>query len=1806
VPCYHLIGLEGDTKPLNEQSSSGDYAIILQENLSRFLNDFAPGSVKCDENSKYDINFESLSRLAVPLVGLHGNKEEMLTFLATRTPRVGAAILHCFDKPGLYAIVGNSLPSSVTSSHAKKRKHSSSSRTSRSDSSASGQGSPRDGQLTVYLVLWHTKDAFLQTFASNNKAVQLFAFLNALSTYRIALYSEAEGKHLLRIDSDLIASRQDITNVKILPESMRDISVTTKLEGGLLFSQTNMIEVDKVLVPSLLSTGLYGTSVATIPKIEFLGGTHSIGFHVMGAPEGMDAGQSKQQTVMAMAIDSVPNLLAQWGSNGVIDLTQMTDEEFSMILTDGNAPDWKLKAAQIESERTRVESMSSVPQFGSLESLVDANIRAHLRTSGHIQALDTIFQQYVSKVPENQRHSFLSFISDDITPSETAEQDDVLLKTYGDKLNIASLAPETPYLVALSRFALAKSSLKLVRLLKQKTPDEQTSFIINTMDSTEDEVNRLFESMQAYPEFEKTQHNIFQSIDLQNESEPRIIWYFISLYDNIIVQTRHYVMENIKAAGLSLETIQVSLSGNEVQAFQLWKKALISEYRRDLENRLKAIYDYKLLTNTVAASSHIRHVVTGYKRDATEKSVMLTLKEPPSSPSSASSRGDGMLRMDRQAVMGLQCSDWMVRSSFSHGKHHDSEVSEKLNDPGPRIFASSLRTIDVPSLAPGISPETLAAVSSKLPTSKVPPTASYMFCSSVLNVVINVLTWKSQNETQILASGGTLLGTLPVFCSHVAFSEDSQLMALCGDYIQLYRLLDGCRALSTVPFLSFHLDSSVYGALEQVVISGETCYFYTSQKTSAQSASGLNGPNAPALPARPDGVGTPGRSSETVQVCHIYKATSSGACVRLSPPAGVPKIQSLAVLPSQSHILLIRDIPGQNEYISVELWLMTGLTVSVFSDIQLKHPSNSVKSLRLINLNGKIYLASCADPTKVKGKLHAKLHMTLLEPLLDPNEKDAAITRAMRKTLPCENYLAYFAEVAMKFTTTPAVVTGAQNAARQLQSRRQSPLRVLISTTDEHLFTQFHAYIDRYRTLMRFAVLSTEKLQVTNAAMTDVFHPLVTSLGGATMPQNPKQEPIVPYLHHSLIKVKTTKEFGTKHFDDIAEEAHLQSLASFLRALLCSVPVPLLASNSRGSLVACLHASTQTLPHSQVLSFRPRDSRPDTTDSSSAPSSSSSPAPSIAPLPIPNQVAPLLGFGMIEALISSWKLQTKIVTSFGSVGTGKSSLLNHMFGTYFDTSSPHKSPVFSTKYSAPIASSAANPVGALFSVVPTATTLYIVVDFEALMSQKSVREQQLSALFNLCISNLTLWRTATPFIDEHYELLRGYSMERDHLVTYTQNPANRPLLPWPKSYNSLLVLADTARITDLPAANAAHYDLAKSSIKYYETNPGPHAKPVLHMLFKNRFATAALPLPARSLASHMNLSPQNWILGPMITNYLHQDRAYYQSLSDYVATFLTPAFEFHCGLDALNHIKRHMSYILWSQTLTIEVPPRMEQALSELSTMATNALIFGQQIRIGTQQQKQPISSNSTDLDPKPKPNDYVHQRQDSQVSKEGERVTIDPLADLSDPSKVVGCPQLDFTLVGIPEPITRDWERLQQYFPEEGLVLPIGAEPLPFNPQSKQEWSYYSYIDVILLWNRHVCDREHVIVDSDWSTSLQLFMNLLITRRALRVDFWIQLHTADIPMGTSLHRKLLILREKVACQFEKIASVWKLCGQSCNSCYYTCTLQAGHIGSHDCLVPTKHVCTSKCPKCQANCPFPAGHRRDQILHKCPSNCQRH
>jgi len=102
--------------------------------------------------------------------------------------------------------------------------------------------------------------------------------------------------------------------------------------------------------------------------------------------------------------------------------------------------------------------------------------------------------------------------------------------------------------------------------------------------------------------------------------------------------------------------------------------------------------------------------------------------------------------------------------------------------------------------------------------------------------------------------------------------------------------------------------------------------------------------------------------------------------------------------------------------------------------------------------------------------------------------------------------------------------------------------------------------------------------------------------------------------------------------------------------------------------------------------------------------------------------------GAYDALIASWKGRIRVVTSMGKQSTGKSYMLNHLFGTKFDISGGRCTD------------------GGWLSAKIVDDILYVLCDFEGLGSfERSPQEDMLLATFNAAVSNCTIFKCDNRF-----------------------------------------------------------------------------------------------------------------------------------------------------------------------------------------------------------------------------------------------------------------------------------------------------------------------------------------------------------------------------------------------------------------------------------------------------------------------------
>ena len=103
-------------------------------------------------------------------------------------------------------------------------------------------------------------------------------------------------------------------------------------------------------------------------------------------------------------------------------------------------------------------------------------------------------------------------------------------------------------------------------------------------------------------------------------------------------------------------------------------------------------------------------------------------------------------------------------------------------------------------------------------------------------------------------------------------------------------------------------------------------------------------------------------------------------------------------------------------------------------------------------------------------------------------------------------------------------------------------------------------------------------------------------------------------------------------------------------------------------------------------------------------------------------------FGLVEAMIRNWRGPIRVVSTMGKQTTGKSYLLNHLFGSSFDISGARCTD------------------GCWMAVVCKKECLYILLDFEGLGSfERTDQDDMLLSIFNSALSNVTLFKSEKVF-----------------------------------------------------------------------------------------------------------------------------------------------------------------------------------------------------------------------------------------------------------------------------------------------------------------------------------------------------------------------------------------------------------------------------------------------------------------------------
>eukprot|EP00899_Mesostigma_viride_P011994 jgi/Mesvir1/20796/Mv07901-RA.1 len=102
----------------------------------------------------------------------------------------------------------------------------------------------------------------------------------------------------------------------------------------------------------------------------------------------------------------------------------------------------------------------------------------------------------------------------------------------------------------------------------------------------------------------------------------------------------------------------------------------------------------------------------------------------------------------------------------------------------------------------------------------------------------------------------------------------------------------------------------------------------------------------------------------------------------------------------------------------------------------------------------------------------------------------------------------------------------------------------------------------------------------------------------------------------------------------------------------------------------------------------------------------------------------MVSFGLLDAVLESWRGDVVVVSSMGKQSTGKSYTLNHLFGTSFQISGARCTD------------------GCWMGLCQVGSVLYVILDFEGLGSfERTEQEDMLLAVFNAAVSNYTLFKT---------------------------------------------------------------------------------------------------------------------------------------------------------------------------------------------------------------------------------------------------------------------------------------------------------------------------------------------------------------------------------------------------------------------------------------------------------------------------------
>ena len=111
-------------------------------------------------------------------------------------------------------------------------------------------------------------------------------------------------------------------------------------------------------------------------------------------------------------------------------------------------------------------------------------------------------------------------------------------------------------------------------------------------------------------------------------------------------------------------------------------------------------------------------------------------------------------------------------------------------------------------------------------------------------------------------------------------------------------------------------------------------------------------------------------------------------------------------------------------------------------------------------------------------------------------------------------------------------------------------------------------------------------------------------------------------------------------------------------------------------------------------------------------------------------ISNLLHFGLYDAVLSQWDGKIKVVSSMGKQSSGKSYLLNHLFGSLLDVAG-------------------GRCIDGVWMIVQMdSKCLYVLMDFEGLgRFERTQQEDMLLSVLNAALSNLTIFNKKVCFVN---------------------------------------------------------------------------------------------------------------------------------------------------------------------------------------------------------------------------------------------------------------------------------------------------------------------------------------------------------------------------------------------------------------------------------------------------------------------------